>query len=162
MHHRTAKLDRIAVQLSGLCLLHCLALPLLIAVVPVLGLTEHAHVFFHQLMLFGVVPIAVMSLGRGYIVHRRARVPFLGVLGVALLAAAALVVHPHAHIGPTVTGEAAERWITVAGALILAGAHTINARAMRYKRHAHRRCLHAPASASADTDVRAAGSIGPQ
>ena len=37
MHHRTAKLDRIAVQLSGLCLLHCLALPLLIAVVPVLG-----------------------------------------------------------------------------------------------------------------------------
>tara|TARA_B100000925_G_scaffold205833_1_gene156470 strand:- start:38 stop:526 length:489 start_codon:yes stop_codon:yes gene_type:complete len=162
MHHRTVKLDRIAVQLSGLCLLHCLALPLVIAVVPVLGLAEHGHAFFHQLMLLVVVPVAMISLGRGYIVHRRARVAFFGVLGVALLATAALLVHPHAHIGPTVTAETAERWITVAGALILAAAHTFNARAMRDKRRAHRRCLHAPATSSADPGVRAAGSIRPQ
>ena len=163
MRHRTAKLDRIAVQLSGLCLLHCLALPLVIAFVPVLGLTEHWHDRFHQIMLFFVVPIAAVALGRGFVMHRHRRVIGLGGLGVALLATAALLVHPHAHIGHTITGEAAERWVTVAGALILAAAHVINARALQVLRHAHAQCVHGAADTPADAhDVRAMRSIGPQ
>ena len=161
MSYRTAKLDRIAVQLSGLCLLHCLALPLLIACLPVLGLAEHWHERFHELMLVFVVPLAVVSLGRGFARHRQARVVGCGALGVALLGMAALLVHPHAHIGHTLTGKAVERWMTVAGALILAGAHVMNARALRQEPHLHRDCLHAVAATDQDS-VRTTGYGKPQ
>ena len=161
MPYRTAKLDRIAVQLSGLCLLHCLALPLLIACLPVLGLAEHGHEPFHELMLVVVVPLAVVSLGRGFARHRQARVIGCGALGVALLAVAALLVHPHAHIGHTVTDEAAERWMTVAGALILAGAHIVNARALRREPYLHQDCVHTLAVRDEDS-VRTTGCGKPQ
>lgn len=115
----TGKLDKTAVMLSGLCLVHCLLLPLVIAVFPVLGLSFVSHETFHQLILIVVIPTTLIALGVGVARHRSRAVALLGLTGIVALIAAAFVVHD--------MGSAAlERWATVAGGVILAAAHIRN------------------------------------
>src|SRR5690606_41884092 len=48
--------DRIAIALSAICIVHCLAIPLLVALVPIAAIGfGGAH--FHALMLWLVVPV---------------------------------------------------------------------------------------------------------
>ncbi|ROO24438.1 hypothetical protein SAOR_14680 [Salinisphaera orenii MK-B5] len=127
----TGKLDKTAVALSGLCLVHCLALPLLIAVFPVLGFTVVEHETFHQLILIVVIPTTAIALGVGCRRHRSRLVAVLGILGVLALVVAAFVVH-------AMGTEALERTVTVAGGLVLAAAHVRNfvlTRALHDHRH---------------------------
>lgn len=125
-------LDTVAVGLSGLCLVHCLALPLLIALLPLVGATLIDHESFHQIILIAVVPTTAIALGSGYIRHRRAAIAALGAVGIGALAFAAFALHAlHAH--------AMETWITVAGGLILAVAHIRNFRHCRHHGHAGNR-----------------------
>ncbi len=121
------KLDRTAVALSGICLVHCLALPLAIALFPLLGTTLIGHDTFHQLILIVVLPTTVVALAMGYRHHRSLWVAALGFLGAAALVFAAFAVH-------ALHGENLERWVTVAGGVTLALAHIGN---FRLCRHAH-------------------------
>lgn len=121
-------LDAFAVGLSGLCLVHCLALPLLIALFPLLGATLIDHEAFHQIILIAVLPTSAIALGVGYSRHRHKPVAVLGSVGVAALVFAAFALHAfHAHH--------LETWITVAGGIALALAHTINFRRCRHGAH---------------------------
>lgn len=134
-HYLTKKasslLDSLAIVLSGLCLVHCLALPALIALFPLLGATLIDHETFHQLILIAVVPTTVIALGTGYYRHRSKSIAALGTVGIAALVFAAFALHAfHAH--------AAETWITVGGGLLLALAHTMNFRRCGRHRHATR------------------------
>lgn len=126
----TGKLDRAAVFLSGLCLLHCLALPVLLAVFPLLGSFFIPHETFHQLILVIVVPTTALALGSGYRCHHRLGVLALGALGVAGLVAAAFTVH-------RLEAEQLERAMTIAGGLILACAHGWNFQLTRARRAHH-------------------------
>ncbi|MES1924477.1 MerC domain-containing protein [Salinisphaera sp. T31B1] len=129
----TGKLDKTAVALSGLCLVHCLLLPFAIALFPVLGFSLVSHETFHQLILILVVPTTAVALGLGWARHRSRTVALLGVIGIAALIAAAFIVHEYG-------GERLERAITVAGGLVLAAAHIRNFRlSRRLHRHAHHR-----------------------
>lgn len=123
----TGKLDRAAVCLSGLCLLHCLALPLLLALFPLLGHVFMAHETFHQLILVVVLPTTTLALGSGYRRHRRRSVLALGVVGLAGLIVAAFTIH---RLG----AEEWERAATIAGGLVLAVAHGWNFRLTRAHR----------------------------
>lgn len=120
----TGKLDRAAVLLSGLCLVHCLALPLIIALFPVFGFSVVEHTTFHQLILVVVIPTTVLALGAGYRRHRRAIAPALGVVGIGALVMAAFAVH-------ALNAESVERSVTVAGGLLIAAAHIQNFRLTR-------------------------------
>lgn len=126
----TGKLDKTAVWLSGLCLVHCLLLPLLIAIFPIFGFTLVEHGTFHQLILVVVIPTTVIALGAGYRGHRQASVLWFGTAGVLALVAAAFAVHAF-------STETVERTVTVAGGLLLALAHIQNFRFTRAD-HAHR------------------------
>ena len=79
-------LDRIAVFLSGLCLLHCLAVPFAILLGPLLGewLTE-SETKVHWLLLALAVPISAIALWRGYIKHHSRLTLWLGSAGLALM-----------------------------------------------------------------------------
>lgn len=122
-------LDMVAVGLSWLCLVHCLALPLLILLFPLLG-TLISHAAFHQLILIAVLPTTAIALGIGYRQHRTKRVALLGLAGVASLVFAAFALHSmHAHH--------LETWVTVAGVIALALAHVINFRRCHLAGHAH-------------------------
>lgn len=133
--HFTGKLDSVAVLLSGLCLVHCLALPLVLAVFPLLGDFFIPHETFHQLILVVVLPTTALALGSGYRCHRRAGVLALGALGVACLVIAAFTVH---RLG----GDELERVTTILGGIVLACAHGWNFRLTRAQHapnhpHAH-------------------------
>lgn len=119
-------LERAAIGASALCLIHCLALPLLFAALPILSrlvaLPEQVHVW---LLAFAVPTSgAALLLGRGRYMDRPPLVT--GATGLALLSVSALFL-------------ANGRWetpVTVCGSLCLAAAHVTNWR----RRHRHRDC----------------------
>jgi hypothetical protein len=110
-------LDASAVALSGLCLLHCLALPLLATLLPLFGAWAHAE-WVHVLFVAVALPLSGQALWRA---QRRHPVPALAwagaALGLGLLLAGAF----------GWAGAAAETPLTVAGSLLLAGVHGWNA-----------------------------------
>lgn len=102
---------------STLCLLHCLAMPLLLLALPALGWAAGEHI--HGMLIGVALPAALLSLVPGYLAHRRASVPLLGGAGLAGLAAAVFVAGPR-------YGDAAETALSVAGAILLCVAHLRN------------------------------------
>ena len=120
----TGLLDRFSIGLSALCLLHCLAIPLLISVAPVVATLAFADESFHLALIALVVPTSALALGLGCRKHRGLRVIALGLAGLVLLGSAAFA----ETFG---LGEVGETALTVLGALTVASAHLINYRACR-------------------------------
>ena len=110
-------LDGAAVVLSALCLVHCLALPLIVIGVPFLAQFAEGHL--HLQMLVVVLPLSTLALGIGYRRHRNSRILFAGIVGMLLLIIGATVAH-------TQLGLIADRAFTICGSLTLATAHYFN------------------------------------
>jgi hypothetical protein len=109
-------LDLSAVGLSGLCLVHCLALPALALLLPVFGAWAHAE-WVHVVFVLIAAPIAVLAF-----VDLSARRPHSWMMLWAAMGGLALMVAGALEIG----GPASERPLTVLGGLILASAHVAN------------------------------------
>jgi hypothetical protein len=122
--------DHLSIALSAVCLVHCLAVPVLVAVLPIAALSFGIEGHFHSIMLWFVVPTSVAGLGLGLRVHRRVRIVLLGAAGIAALAGAALWGHG-------VWTAALEIFVSVVGSLVLAAAHWLNFREVR---RLHRHC----------------------
>ncbi len=110
-------LDGAAELLSGLCLLHCLALPLFVAGLPLLSQFGDGHL--HLEVLIVIVPLSIVALSLGYRRHGIMNVIWIGVGGLAILFFGATVVHDN-------FGEMADRVVTVTGSIVLAVAHYLN------------------------------------
>ena len=121
MNHTPAKstdwLDGAAIGLSGLCLLHCLALPFLVGVLPLLMPFAESHL--HAQMLYFAVPLSAVAIGIGYARHRNPLVVLAAFAGLGLLVAGATIAHGS-------LGIVADRLFTVSGSLVLAAAHLWN------------------------------------
>lgn len=108
-------LDRSALGVSALCLLHCLLVPIAVAVAPALGWhiwhEDHLHLWF----LMAAVPISVFGLWLGFHGHRRWNLLFLGALGLGLMYAGLMG-------GASLEGTL----VTVAGVAIVSLAHWQN------------------------------------
>lgn len=120
--------DRVAIALSTICIVHCLVMPVVLALVPVATLTFGGDAHFHALMLWFVVPTSVLGLGFGYRVHQRAGLVLLGAVAIAALVAAALYGHG-------AWDAATETLVNVAASVALAAAHWRNFRAVRSVHH---------------------------
>lgn len=118
----SADLDRIAMLLSGLCLLHCLALPLLFIALPFAGGLADSH--WHGPLLVVALPVSIAAIVIGYRRHGNRGIVAGVALGLALLVAGATVGHAH-------LGETADRLLTVSGSLILAAMHWQNSVRLR-------------------------------
>jgi hypothetical protein len=114
-------LDRIAIGLSSLCLLHCLATPLLFLLLPAVSLSLLLPDTFHLWMLAAAIPTSLAALGSGHRRHRQFCPAILASGGLALLGVGAFFV----------STAILEIWATVAGALLLSFAHVCNARLSR-------------------------------
>jgi hypothetical protein len=121
--------DRIAIALSTICIVHCLAMPLLLAVLPIAAFTFGGDGHFHSLMLWVVVPTSVLGFGLGVRLHRRLDIVLLGVVAIGALAAAAQ--WGHSRWDPSV-----EVLVNVAASVLLAAAHWRNFREVR-RLHLH-------------------------
>ena len=116
--------DRMAIGLSFLCTLHCLALPVLVALLPSLAAFSFADESFHLWMLVAVLPISVFALTMGCRQHKRYQVLGLGFFGLAVMVAAVV-------LGHDLLGEAGEKTLTVVGACIVAFGHYLNQKLCR-------------------------------
>jgi hypothetical protein len=117
-------IDRIAIVLSTVCIVHCLAMPFLIALVPVAALTFGGDAHFHELMLWLVVPTSAVGFALGYRLHHRMGIVGVGAVAVVVLALAAVWGH-------AAWGRGFETGANVAASLVLAFAHWRNFREVR-------------------------------
>ncbi len=116
-------LDHAAIVLSGLCLVHCLLLPVIIVAVPLLAQLNETH--FHAQMLLVVVPVSLFAFAHGYRRHGNLRIIAGGIAGIAILFIGGTVVHAS-------YGILADSLLTIAGSIILATSHYFNNRLMRH------------------------------
>ncbi len=122
---KTRWLDITSMGLSGLCVVHCLALPFLVAALPFLGVfTQNDWV--HQALVLIAAPLTGLAFWRAR-AWTRPEVAVLMTAGLLLLATAAFVSEL----------EAYEVLISVCGALSLAGAHLLNYLGGRHLFHRH-------------------------
>jgi MerC mercury resistance protein len=118
--------ERAALGMSTLCLIHCLALPMLLAAVPVLAASLHLPADLHRWLLLFALPSSSIALLSGCRVHRKPGPLLVGLAGLALMATGALLLE----------GSPREVPVSVAGSLLLVAAHLANWRA----RHRHCGC----------------------
>jgi len=107
--------DAVAIGLSGLCLIHCLALPVLVGFLPLLGAWAEAD-WVHLAFVSLAVPVSIWTLSRPPRDTLPGAAVVLAAIGIVLLICGALG-YPRA---------ALETPLTVAGGLALAAAHIIN------------------------------------
>ena len=112
-------LDASAISLSGLCLAHCLALPLVAAFSPLVATWAEAE-WVHGVLIGIAAPLSALALWRK---DQRLRVIVLALIGLSLMALG--VAHwPSKNL---------ETPLTVAGSLLLASSHVFNWK----RRHTH-------------------------
>ncbi|MEM1269002.1 MAG: MerC domain-containing protein [Bacteroidota bacterium] len=97
------RLDAAGITVSVLCLIHCLALPLIATGALAWLVSERVHVGLVMILSLVVIGVA----GPGYRRHRRALVPALLGVGLVFLVAALVLGEPmgeHVETGGTVIG----------------------------------------------------------
>ena len=112
----SAKLDVAAMVASGLCLVHCLALPLLLLIAPAVGAILALPDEFHQWAVAFAVPTSLLALLLGQRRHKGWR--------PTAVAAPALGLMLWGAFGAAI--QTSETMFTVAGATMLAIAHLFN------------------------------------
>lgn len=115
---RDSAFDRVAIGLSGLCLVHCLASAVLVAVLASAG-GLLLDPIIHELGLLLAIGLGVIALGRGILEHGFMMPSAVGGLGLGVMAGALTMPHGPAEVAYTVLGVA-----------ILALGHDLNRRAI--------------------------------
>ncbi|MDG2070657.1 MAG: MerC domain-containing protein [Pseudomonadales bacterium] len=119
------RLDGMAVILSGTCMLHCLVLPLLVTLFPIVQGSLLEEKYFHLIMLVFILPTSLVALTVGCRRHRDPLTIILGTIGLTTLAISAFWGHE-------LFGLSGERVVTTIGGLVLASAHILNFRCCRH------------------------------
>jgi len=115
--HGTGTLDRLAIGLSGLCLVHCAASVFLITLLASAG-GEILHPAIHEIGLALAIAIGTLALVKGAVEHGYTMPSAVGGLGLGVMAGALSVPH-----------GLAETVYTMLGVAILALGHDLNRRA---------------------------------
>ena len=118
--------DKAAIGLSLACTIHCLASPLIIALLPSFVALQLNDEAFHMWMVFAVVPMSVYALTMGCRQHRRYHLLTLGLLGISCLILAIV-------LSEALLGETGEKLLTSLGAGAIAYGHYRNYRLCRYQ-----------------------------
>jgi hypothetical protein len=117
-------MDTAAVVLSGVCMLHCLALPIALTILPIVNVTLLDESTFHVIMMAVILPVSVLALSIGCRQHKDKLTLILGSIGLVILTITAI-------FGHDLLGLTGERIVTSIGGLILAAAHIQNYRCCR-------------------------------
>ena len=115
---RNAALDRLGIAVSGLCLVHCLASAVLVAVLASAG-GMLLNPLIHEVGLTIAIGLGIVALGRGVIDHGFMMPAAVGGLGLGVMAGALSLPH-----------DGGEVIYTIVGVAILALGHDLNRRAV--------------------------------
>lgn len=119
--------DKLAISLSIACAIHCLAMPLVLLLLPSFTALALNNEALHLWMILIVLPTSVYAIFMGCKQHKRYRLIFIGFCGLALLVLAILL-----------GNEFWEKILTLLGSLIIAGGHYWNYRLCQQ----HKLCHH--------------------
>ena len=108
----TGRMDLYAVGLSTLCLLHCVALPVLAALMPVLGQAAENELV-HRVLAMAAVPVSLRVIWKTRPVSDNRLFVSAALIGLGLLLVGAFVEALSAYEQP----------ITVVGGVLLGSAH---------------------------------------
>lgn len=111
---KPGRLDRLAIGLSGLCLVHCLATAVFLAVLSSIGGLLGAPII-HEVGLSLAMLMGAIALGRGLLEHGFLMPISIGALGLGVMAGALQLPH-----------DGTEAIYTMAGVGILALGHRLN------------------------------------
>ena len=111
-------MDRMAIALSGLCLVHCLATSVVLAVLASAGGLLVAPVV-HEIGLTLAIMLGIVALGRGVVEHGFMMPSAVGGLGLGVMSGALTM--PHSGL---------ETVYTIIGVAVLALGHDLNRRAV--------------------------------
>ncbi len=110
----THRLDRLAIGLSGLCLVHCLGTTIVLAVLASAGGMLGAPII-HEVGLSLAMLLGALSLGKGIVDHGYAMPSAVGGVGLGVMAGALTMPH-----------DGTEALYTVIGVAIVALGHRLN------------------------------------
>jgi len=111
--------DMVGIGLSLLCLVHCLALPVLIALAPAILRGLPGDDVTHRSLAVAIGFVGFLAFRSGYKVHRRRWVLAAFITGLLLVSIAAV-------LGDEVLTGYGEAAVTVCGGLLLVTAHLVN------------------------------------
>jgi uncharacterized membrane protein YdcZ (DUF606 family) len=121
-------LDSLGACLSGICLVHCIAMPFILAFAPAFAHLLPADESIHRGLALLVVCAGLPSFVSGYRRHKKKRAILGGMLGMAVILASLM-------LGDRLGSHATEVGVTSLGSVMLCTAHLIN-------RTFCRRCAH--------------------
>lgn len=132
---RTAQLvtDKLAIGLSLACAIHCLALPILLVLLPSMAALQLDNEAFHLWMIVAVLPSSIYALTLGCKRHKRYRLLILGGVGLGLLVMAVA-------LGEARLGESGEKLVTLLGASFVAIGHWFNYRLCQEQKNKNCAC----------------------
>ena len=110
----TTRLDRLAIGLSGVCLVHCLATTVVLAAVASAGGFLGAP-WIHEVGLSLAMVMGAVALGKGILEHGYTMPSAVGGLGLGVMAGALTLPH-----------DGSEAVYTILGVAILALGHRLN------------------------------------
>ena len=114
--HLDHRLDRLAIGLSGLCLVHCVATTVLVAVLSAAGSLIGSD-WIHEVGLSIAMALGAFALGRGALDHGFIMPIAVGSLGLGVMGGALTLPH-----------DGTEAAATIVGVLVLALGHDLNRR----------------------------------
>ena len=110
----TSRLDRLAITLSGLCVVHCVGTAVALALLASAGGILGAE-WIHELGLSLAMLLGAVALGRGIVGHGFMMPSAVGALGLGVMAGALSLPH-----------DGSEALYTMVGVAILALGHQLN------------------------------------
>jgi hypothetical protein len=119
--------DKMAITLSIACAIHCLAMPLLLLLLPNFVVLQLNNEAYHTAMVLIVLPTSVFALFMGCKQHKRYRLLFIGFVGLILLVLAI-----------SLGNEFWEKVLTLMGSAVIAGGHYWNYRLCQQHTLCHR------------------------
>ena len=144
--------DKLSICLSLCCILHCIALPAIILMIPSFASLWINNEKVHVILVLFAVPISLFAMAKSLRIHHNYKCISLAVIGLSLLVGA-IFMHDinfgsesshighgeathheeagHGHHDHGGIGETLETIFTVLGGLILLGAHYLNIRSIR-------------------------------
>jgi hypothetical protein len=112
-------LDSLGASVSGLCLVHCISMPLVFAFAPTLAHLIPGDEIVHRFFAFLVVGAGLPSFIIGFRKHKKWLVVAVGLAGMSVILGALI-------FGDHFGSHAAEIAVTMIGSLLLTAAHLSN------------------------------------